>query len=59
MREEWAATAADVLWRRSKLGLRLTAVEAAALDAFMSERRSGLADRPSPRSGALAGTASP
>jgi glycerol-3-phosphate dehydrogenase len=59
MRDEWAATAADVLWRRSKLGLRLTAAEAAALDAFMSERRSRLAGRSSPRSGALAGTASP
>jgi glycerol-3-phosphate dehydrogenase len=58
MREEWAVTAADVLWRRSKLGLRLSAAEAAALDAFMNERRSDLTGRPSPRSGALAGTAS-
>lgn len=38
MREEWALTAADVLWRRSKLGLRLTSGEAAELDAFMREQ---------------------
>jgi glycerol-3-phosphate dehydrogenase len=35
MEAEYARTAADVLWRRSKLGLRLTPDEAAALDAFM------------------------
>jgi glycerol-3-phosphate dehydrogenase len=35
MREEWAATAADVLWRRSKLGLRLSRDEIAAVDDFM------------------------
>ncbi|KZE34773.1 glycerol-3-phosphate dehydrogenase [Chelatococcus daeguensis] len=38
MREEWAMTAEDVLWRRSKLGLRLTREEAAALDDFMAAR---------------------
>ncbi|WP_187971639.1 glycerol-3-phosphate dehydrogenase [Aquibium microcysteis] len=32
---EWALSAEDVLWRRTKRGLRLTAVEAAALDDFM------------------------
>lgn len=37
MREEWARTAGDILWRRSKLGLRLSASEAAALDAFMQQ----------------------
>lgn len=37
MREEWARTAEDVLWRRSKLGLRFSAEETAALDAFMAE----------------------
>jgi len=36
MDHEWARTAADVLWRRSKLGLRLSADEAAALDAWMA-----------------------
>jgi glycerol-3-phosphate dehydrogenase len=38
MREEWAARADDVLWRRSKLGLRVSAAEAAALDAYMAAR---------------------
>jgi len=33
MANEWACTAEDVVWRRSKLGLRLSAVETAALDA--------------------------
>jgi glycerol-3-phosphate dehydrogenase len=32
---EWARTADDVLWRRTKLGLRLTPGEAAALDDFL------------------------
>jgi glycerol-3-phosphate dehydrogenase len=36
MREEWAVTADDVLWRRSKLGLRVTAQQKAALAAFMA-----------------------
>ena len=35
MRHEWARTAEDVLWRRSKLGLHMGAAEAAALAAFM------------------------
>ena len=35
MAHEWARTADDVLWRRTKLGLRLTANEKAALTAFM------------------------
>jgi len=36
MREEWARSAQDVLWRRSKLGLRLSAEQAQALDDFMN-----------------------
>jgi glycerol-3-phosphate dehydrogenase len=36
MREEWAARADDVLWRRSKLGLRVSAAEALALDQYMT-----------------------
>jgi len=32
---EWARTAEDVVWRRSKLGLRMTAAEVAAVDAAM------------------------
>jgi len=35
---EWARTAEDVLWRRSKLGLRLSADEAAAVEAWLHER---------------------
>ena len=36
MTREWARTAEDVLWRRTKLGLRLTRAEAARLDACMA-----------------------
>ena len=36
MQKEWARTADDVLWRRTKHGLRLSRDEAAALEAFMS-----------------------
>jgi glycerol-3-phosphate dehydrogenase len=35
MRKEWAQTADDVLWRRSKLGLRFSPKETAALERFM------------------------
>ena len=38
MAKEWARTAEDVLWRRSKLGLRLSADEAARLDAWMAAK---------------------
>jgi glycerol-3-phosphate dehydrogenase len=34
--EEWARTAADIVWRRTKLGLRLTPDEIAALDAHLA-----------------------
>ena len=36
MTKEWAQTADDVLWRRSKLGLRVSQQQAAALDRFMT-----------------------
>jgi glycerol-3-phosphate dehydrogenase len=39
MAHEWAQTAVDVVWRRSKLGLRMSAPEIAALDAWMAARR--------------------
>ena len=39
VREEWATCAADVVWRRSKLGLRLGAREIEALDAAMLQSR--------------------
>ena len=32
---EWARTAEDVLWRRTKLGLRLGPAQAARVEAFM------------------------
>jgi glycerol-3-phosphate dehydrogenase len=37
MRHEWAETADDVLWRRSKLGLRIGPDGQAALAAFMAD----------------------
>lgn len=44
MREEWARTAQDVCWRRSKLGLRMTREEVAALDEFMAEKRAAFSN---------------
>ena len=35
--QEWAVTAEDVLWRRSKLGLHLSREAAVALEAWMRE----------------------
>jgi glycerol-3-phosphate dehydrogenase len=40
MAYEWAATAQDIVWRRSKLGLRMSAAEILALDQWMSAHRS-------------------
>ncbi len=37
--QEWARTAEDILWRRSKLGLRLSPGEASALDAYLAKRQ--------------------
>jgi glycerol-3-phosphate dehydrogenase len=42
-RQEWAETAEDVLWRRSKLGLHLNADEQRALAQFMANQESGRA----------------
>ncbi|MEM9146556.1 MAG: glycerol-3-phosphate dehydrogenase [Pseudomonadota bacterium] len=36
MDRQWARTAEDVLWRRTKLGLRLETAEVARLEAFMA-----------------------
>jgi glycerol-3-phosphate dehydrogenase len=41
MAQEWAETAQDVLWRRSKLGLRLTEDEVEALEEFMRSASRG------------------
>jgi glycerol-3-phosphate dehydrogenase len=38
-RQEWAATAEDVLWRRTKLGLHLPASVAPAIDAWFAKAR--------------------
>ncbi|XBC64080.1 glycerol-3-phosphate dehydrogenase [Defluviimonas sp. SAOS-178_SWC] len=38
MEKEYAKTAEDMVWRRTKLGLRMTGDEIAALDAWMAER---------------------
>jgi len=38
-RHEWAQSADDILWRRSKLGLHLPRGSAAALDAWLAQRR--------------------
>jgi glycerol-3-phosphate dehydrogenase len=50
MRKEWAQTADDVLWRRSKLGLRFSQVQRAALADFMAHdlAQAGAAKAPSP-----------
>jgi len=37
MRHEWAECAEDVVWRRTKLGLKMTAAEIAALDVYMAD----------------------
>ena len=39
MRQEWAQNAADILWRRSKLGLRLGAGQVEALQQWMEARQ--------------------
>ncbi|MBN9318951.1 MAG: glycerol-3-phosphate dehydrogenase [Caulobacterales bacterium 68-7] len=43
MRHEWARTAEDVLWRRSKVGLHAPPETASALDAWMAMRAKQLA----------------
>ena len=42
MDNEWAETAADVLWRRTKLGLHFSAAEVEALDRYMAGRRAAV-----------------
>jgi glycerol-3-phosphate dehydrogenase len=39
LREEWARTAEDILWRRSKLGLRLGPGATGSLDRWIAARR--------------------
>jgi glycerol-3-phosphate dehydrogenase len=42
MSSEWARTAEDIVWRRSKLGLRLTPLEIAAIDDWIKSHRASL-----------------
>ncbi len=39
MKKEYARIAEDVVWRRSRLGLRMTKVEIAELDTWMKDVR--------------------
>ncbi|MFC0206304.1 glycerol-3-phosphate dehydrogenase [Novosphingobium soli] len=39
MAREWAVTAQDVLWRRTKLGLRFDAAQTAVLEGYMQDHR--------------------
>ena len=39
MAREYARTAEDIVWRRSKLGLRLTADQIATIDGYMTDAR--------------------
>ncbi len=39
MRREWARTAEDILWRRSKLGLHVPAGAAAKIDAYIAKQK--------------------
>ena len=41
LREEWARSSDDILWRRSKLGLRLNADQRARLDTYMATKVNG------------------
>jgi glycerol-3-phosphate dehydrogenase len=40
-REEWAVDAEDILWRRTKCGLHMTAEARAAFADYMESSRSG------------------
>jgi glycerol-3-phosphate dehydrogenase len=51
MSEEWARTADDIVWRRSKLGLRLTPAEIAAIDQWISAHRRSPDSLPAPTGG--------
>jgi glycerol-3-phosphate dehydrogenase len=45
MAVEWACTADDIVWRRSKLGLRLSPAEIAAIDDWIAAHRLPLESR--------------
>jgi glycerol-3-phosphate dehydrogenase len=37
--DEWAETAEDILWRRTKCGLHMDAMQRSALDAYLASRK--------------------
>jgi glycerol-3-phosphate dehydrogenase len=39
MAEEWAVTSEDILWRRTKCGLHMDAMQRSSVDAYLSARR--------------------
>jgi glycerol-3-phosphate dehydrogenase len=45
MASEWACTAEDIVWRRSKLGLLMSAAEIAGIDDWISAHRAS-SERP-------------
>lgn len=45
VKKEWAATAADILWRRTKLGLRFSKKQQAELEAWLATPRAGTRKR--------------
>lgn len=53
---EWARSADDILWRRSKLGLRLSAEQQQALDLFVGEKLALLSAHGSPDDARLRAT---
>jgi glycerol-3-phosphate dehydrogenase len=57
MDHEWARTAEDVLWRRSKLGLKVSAEEAGQLDAWMRKATMDAATEPAEPMAAVGGGA--
>ncbi|AUM14449.1 glycerol-3-phosphate dehydrogenase [Ketobacter alkanivorans] len=50
MQQEWANTAEDIIWRRSKLGLRLDPQQIAALSAYVAEGSIAPANTPEAKS---------
>jgi glycerol-3-phosphate dehydrogenase len=46
---EWAMTAEDILWRRTKLGLAMTAEQIAAVEAYVTQRVTSRQDAKAPR----------
>ena len=52
MTHEWARSAEDIVWRRSKLGLRLSPEQIAAIDRWMAENAGTASRSPVKQAGA-------